>query len=745
MKKITAIILIVAMCAALLPATLAASPTFPDISDTQVAKDVAVLQMMGAIEGADGRFMPGGFLTRAQFCKIAVIVMGRGEEEVQYRNRTIFPDVRSTHWARGYINLAVSGENKIIIGTSDGTFKPDDNITYAQAITILCRMLGYSDADVGMQWPAGYLTLANENGLTKGLNVASSAAIPRSDAARLFKNLLGTDTKNGGIYAAKLGTASEGVMIMDVNASATDGTEGAMRTSDGVFKVKTGIVPEVFAGQKGVLVTDAKGLVITFIPGGERSETVVAASANTGSLTTDTGAVISIPPATPAYTHEGKSTFGEIFIDVGVGMAVTIFYNDGGKVDAVYINTKLADAAIVASEAGNLSQFYSLTGGPGFKIVKNGVAASGGDILKYDVATYDSASRTLNVTDFRLFGCYEDVWPNTEYPTRITMYGMEFNVLDSAVKQLSTFKLGQAFTILLTPDNQVAGAVGIAEASATAVGVVDEGSTVSEASVMLFNGIKLSGSIGDLSNIDELVGELVTVTSYKAGTISIRRVTGSDILGDFDLVNMKLGSETVAPNVKLFEKVGKSRVSQIARSSIHSDKINASDILFAGKDAAGRVDVIILDDVTGDLYKYGFLKLTVVTETDPMSGMSVSNRAVSLTNSSLELNEAITGIPFEDGVGGVAFTKDGQGVAAIVMLTGVQNVKRGSFKTVSGLTYAVINGVDVLVAEDVQCYNKVTGKWFKSLADARAFSDNLTLYYDRTPADNGKVRVVIAN
>ena len=744
MKKITAIILIVAVCFALSATALAAAPTFPDIYDPQVAKDVAVLQMMGAIEGSGGQFMPGGFLTRAQFCKIAVIVMGRGEEEVQYRNRTIFPDVRSTHWARGYINLAVSGDDKIIIGTSDGTFKPDNNITYAEAITILCRMLGYKDADVGMQWPTGYLTLASEIKLTEGVNVASSAAIPRSAAARLFKNLLATEMKGGGIYASKLGIANDGVMVMDVNATASDGTPGAIRTSDGVFKAKTGIVPSVFAGQKGILVTDSKGLAITFIPGGERSETVIAASANTGSLTTSSGTVINIPPATPAYTHEGKSTFGDRFIDIGVGMAVTVFYTDAGKVDAVYINTKLAETAVVATQAANLSQFSSLTGGSTeYNIVKNGVPASAGDILKYDVATYDSASRTLNVTDFRLTGCYEDVWPNMEYPTRITMYGIDFNVLPSAVKQLSTRKLGDVFTILLTPDNQVAGAVEIVEASTTAVGIVDEGSTNAETTVTLFNGTKLSGAMQDSGGIDDLIGDLVIVTSYKIGTISVRRVAASEATGDFNLTNMTLGTATVAKNVQILERVGKSAVAPISLSDIHQDKISASKILFSGSDLSGRVNIIVLNDVTGDLYHYGFLKETILTESD--GGLTVSNRAVSLTNSEMELKETITGIPFKNGLGGVAFTKDGKDVTAIVMLTAVENVKRGSFRTDSGSTYVSVNGSEILVAENVQCYNKITGKWFKSLSDARAFSDNLTVYYDRSPADNGKVRVVVAN
>jgi len=48
----------------------------------------------------------------------------------------------------------------------------------------------------------------------------------------------------------------------------------------------------------------------------------------------------------------------------------------------------------------------------------------------------------------------------------------------------------------------------------------------------------------------------------------------------------------------------------------------------------------------------------------------------------------------------------------------------------------------------VQCYNKTTGQWYapgeEGLSAAIAFSDSLTVCYDKTPELGGKIRLVIA-
>ncbi len=48
------------------------------------------------------------------------------------------------------------------------------------------------------------------------------------------------------------------------------------------------------------------------------------------------------------------------------------------------------------------------------------------------------------------------------------------------------------------------------------------------------------------------------------------------------------------------------------------------------------------------------------------------------------------------------------------------------------------------VADIVQVYIESSQSW-TTLSKARSYSDSLAVYYDKTPATGGKVRLVIAN
>ena len=95
---------------------------------------VSTLSNAGIIAGyEDGSFRPNGYITRAEFATIAARFF-----DVTYNGKDLFPDI-SGHWAKEYINQAAN--KGFVNGYEDGTFKPDRNITRAEAVTLVNRTL----------------------------------------------------------------------------------------------------------------------------------------------------------------------------------------------------------------------------------------------------------------------------------------------------------------------------------------------------------------------------------------------------------------------------------------------------------------------------------------------------------------------------------------------------------------------------------------------------------------------------
>lgn len=135
-KRILTWLLAISMLGSLLtvPAGAAAVTKFSDVSDSYTATAVESLRLMGVLDGyGDGTFRPDTVLNRAQFCKMAVYAMDGSGELGRYSTVTIFPDVKPSHWASAYINMA--SKKGIISGFADGKFKPSQTVTAGQAVT----------------------------------------------------------------------------------------------------------------------------------------------------------------------------------------------------------------------------------------------------------------------------------------------------------------------------------------------------------------------------------------------------------------------------------------------------------------------------------------------------------------------------------------------------------------------------------------------------------------------------------
>ena len=96
---------------------------------------ISTLSNAGIITGyPDGTFRPDAPITRSEFAAIAARF-----SEVVWNGGNSFSDVPENHWAARYIALAE--HLGWITGYPDGTFRPEQNITRAESMTLINRVL----------------------------------------------------------------------------------------------------------------------------------------------------------------------------------------------------------------------------------------------------------------------------------------------------------------------------------------------------------------------------------------------------------------------------------------------------------------------------------------------------------------------------------------------------------------------------------------------------------------------------
>ena len=252
---------------------------------------------------------------------------------------------------------------------------------------------------------------------------------------------------------------------------------------------------------------------------------------------------------------------------------------------------------------------------------------------------------------------------------------------------------------------------------------------------------------------EKLEGQLVTVSTSRDGSLTLTRLTESGVKARsvLDVKARTLDGEALAEQVYLYERAGGGKLARIQWSQITVATIPASKISYAGTDADGKVNILVLDDVTGDRYTYGYLRSTTETVTVPATGSFSESyydvHHISVTNGpgAPQSFRTITASSFRSSTpGGLVEDVNGR-VGATVTLQELRRVSRSAFDmenmtvTVTGITYPV--------AQNVLCYNESTKTWFASgaegLAAARAYASTMTLYYDKAPSEGGKIRMVV--
>lgn len=622
LKRLLAVLLATAAVCAL-TAVPAQAGQFPDIVDPNVSLAADTLYALGVIDGTDkGLFLPESHLTRVEFCKMAIEIMGKGDLALAQMNRTIFTDVGGAHWGRGYVNLAAtmildeSSGTRLMLGSGDGYFWPDRDISYQEAATIILRMLGYGE-QANQSWPYGAIQAAAELGLDKGVGVSDPAApMTRGQAALLFCRLLAVPAKGETEpYAHTLCTLVEDAIILSTNAT-INGQSGWVVTTEGGPYRSSGLVDSDLLGRRGDILLDSDGRFITLLIDESQCATVTVARVQGDYITTSAGTRYTFASDTPVYSGStGEvSTYAEMLPSILPGDVVTIYLEEGKVIGMFRSATTAASGFLVARGTVSAADLMTLTGGDyDYTIRKNGSTISSRDISAYDVLTYDPISKVIYACDTRIKCVYENAYPSPSAPSSVTVLGGNtFEVMTDAMSSFSQFSIGDSFTLLFTSDGRVAGAVerGVA---GNAMGVVS-------GNQLTLLGINKTLDLSKSDDAADFNGELVSVSGSR-GQASLSRISLSRSDGSFEKSSMQLGRLSVSDRVQIYER-GVNGLTAVSLTSLASS-VPENRISGYHTDSSGRVDLIVLRNYTGDSYTYGLIEPTsrfidVEVEGDPI-------------------------------------------------------------------------------------------------------------------------------
>ncbi len=222
-KRILALILSIAMLVSVGAfAAEVSDGSFPDVSEEHTNSEaIKHYAEAGVINGyPDGTFGPDKPITRGEFVKMLMVYAGNEKANTE-GVVTGFSDVdaaegKEAHWAHPHIKTAV--DLKIVNGYPDGTFRPDDNVKYEEAIKMMVCYLNGEDAakdkvkgtDLDV-YPEGYIRVANEKLMNVNLSSALGENASRADVAQILYNskdiqkISNTTTGNKPVIAPSIG------------------------------------------------------------------------------------------------------------------------------------------------------------------------------------------------------------------------------------------------------------------------------------------------------------------------------------------------------------------------------------------------------------------------------------------------------------------------------------------------------------------------------------------------------------
>ena len=196
MKKLYSLILVLAMVLSLCPSVSLAQNSYDEQSAITLVKTLGIM-----VGDESGNMHLDKMVSRAEFSKIAVVMSKYRKTVAPHVNISVFSDCTFKHWAAPYVKVAVT--NGIITGYPDGTFRPENTVTLEEAVTVMLKLMGYTNEDFGTSWPYGQMGIASGAHLLDNIDKGVGSTLSRRDVIKLVCNTLSANPKNAQSTSAK--------------------------------------------------------------------------------------------------------------------------------------------------------------------------------------------------------------------------------------------------------------------------------------------------------------------------------------------------------------------------------------------------------------------------------------------------------------------------------------------------------------------------------------------------------------
>ena len=236
------------------------------------------------------------------------------------------------------------------------------------------------------------------------------------------------------------------------------------------------------------------------------------------------------------------------------------------------------------------------------------------------------------------------------------------------------------------------------------------------------------------ANASFKAGNLVQVTLSGSGSAQVSRLSQTSVSGKVNASATKLGNTSLADDLEILDTNGDGLCARLYPSRLAGMSLDSDDVKYYRRNTAGEIDILILNDATGDIYSYGVL--TDAQEVDASMA-------------------ALMGV-YQYDVGGASYVHTTQGSifnvpegpvkieGPLQMPSRMSALKSVRLDSVDALTAVTQNNESFPMADGAAVYELENGVYHLSSLERVHTGYTLTGYYDQSVSDGGRIRVIVA-